>query len=157
MKVGLKIASVLFLFSIFSAAPARAASPAFVVVGYGDDLYRIAAQFGTRADELARANKLPSVNFVYVGQIIFIPETFTDTAALSSANAAAPIVQVYTVRYGDTLYALATRFGTTIQAVMNANGIRNPNFIYSGQRLNIPNKNNPSGTQISASSSTASS
>ena len=44
----------------------------------------------------------------------------------------------YTVRRGDTLSSIASRNGTTVQALAFANGIRNPNFILIGQNLMIP-------------------
>lgn len=44
----------------------------------------------------------------------------------------------YTVRLGDNLFRLALRFGTTIQAIAQANGIVNPRRIYVGQVLWIP-------------------
>jgi LysM repeat protein len=43
--------------------------------------------------------------------------------------------QFYTVRWGDTLYRIAVRFGTSVSALMNLNGIANPNRIYAGQTL----------------------
>jgi len=45
---------------------------------------------------------------------------------------------VYTVKYGDTLGRIASRFGVTVQAIAQANGIANPNYIYPGQGLVIP-------------------
>ena len=44
---------------------------------------------------------------------------------------------IYYVRYGDTLYSISTRYGTTVPALMQANGLTNE-FIYAGQRLVIP-------------------
>lgn len=44
----------------------------------------------------------------------------------------------YTVQAGDTLYELAQRFGTTVQAIAALNGIADPNLIYVGQVLTIP-------------------
>lgn len=52
---------------------------------------------------------------------------------------------IYVVRAGDTLGRIAARYGTTVQALMNANGIRNANFIYVGQRLTIPGASSGSG------------
>jgi LysM repeat protein len=49
----------------------------------------------------------------------------------------------YTVRRGDTLSAIARRYGTTIQAIADANHIINPNLIYVNQVLIIPTDSNP--------------
>lgn len=54
-------------------------------------------------------------------------------------NQAGPVtVRQYTVAQGDTLSNIATRFGTTVQAIMVANDLGNPNLIYPGQVLTIP-------------------
>lgn len=45
---------------------------------------------------------------------------------------------VYTVVSGDNLSSIAARYGTTVQALVSANGIANANLIYPGQRLTIP-------------------
>jgi LysM repeat protein len=42
------------------------------------------------------------------------------------------------VQYGDTLYALAYRYHTTVWAIADANHIMNPNLIFAGQTLCIP-------------------
>ena len=44
----------------------------------------------------------------------------------------------YTVRLGDTLYSIARRYGTTVNAIMAANGLTNPDRIRSGQTLRMP-------------------
>ena len=43
--------------------------------------------------------------------------------------------QFYTVRWGDTLYRIAVRYGTSVSALMNLNGITNPNYIVAGQTI----------------------
>lgn len=55
-------------------------------------------------------------------------------------TAAQPLTDggAYTVRAGDTLTAIAARFGVSPAALASANGIANPNLIYVGQRLTIP-------------------
>lgn len=43
----------------------------------------------------------------------------------------------YTVEKGDTLSAIAKKYGTTYQQIAKDNGISNPNLIYAGQTLEI--------------------
>lgn len=46
--------------------------------------------------------------------------------------------RVYVVKSGDTLFAIAERFGVTVSAIIAANDITDPNAILPGQRLTIP-------------------
>jgi LysM repeat protein len=64
--------------------------------------------------------------------------------AIPTAVATAPVPpqpppqqQTYTVQQGDTLAAIAQRFGTSVAALQSANGIEDPNEIFIGQVLVI--------------------
>jgi LysM repeat protein len=46
--------------------------------------------------------------------------------------------QPYEVQQGDSLLAIATRFGVTVDDLMRANNLSNPDFLFSGQQLIIP-------------------
>lgn len=46
--------------------------------------------------------------------------------------------EVYTVKPGDTLSGIATKYGTTFQELAEYNGISNPNLIYPEQKIKIP-------------------
>lgn len=45
---------------------------------------------------------------------------------------------IYTVQPGDTLYSIAKLYGSTIQSIIDANNITNPNLIYPGSVILIP-------------------
>ena len=63
-------------------------------------------------------------------------------AANPSASAAEvnPAGGIYIVKPGDSLAKIAASTGTTVAALMQANGISNANLVYTGQRLVIPGK-----------------
>jgi len=98
------------------------------VVRYGDNLTRIAARYGTTVWAIAQANGIWNPNHIYLGQVLLIP---------AYAPSPAPWPNIYIVQPGDTLSAIAWRFGTTVWAIAQANGIWNPNLIYLGQTLYI--------------------
>ena len=61
------------------------------------------------------------------------------SGAVPSASAApSSYSQTHVVQWGENLFRIALRYGTTVQALANANGIANPHCIYAGQRLVIP-------------------
>jgi LysM repeat protein len=74
---------------------------------------------------------------VIAALVISVPRT---------ASAAGP--QHVLVNWGDTLYSIATRYGTTVSALVQANKLPNANFVYAGQQLVIP-----SGDYVPASQS----
>ena len=95
------------------------------VVEQGDTLYSIATRYGTTVDTLKAANGLTS-DVIWIGQTLQV-----------GTSSPQPSTGIYhTVVRGDTLYALARRYGTTVDAVMQTNGLTRPN-IYVGQRLMI--------------------
>lgn len=60
---------------------------------------------------------------------------------------------VYKVKSGDTLTAIAKKNGTTVDAITKSNNIKNPDLIYAGQELNLPDSG---GTQAKSAGSAAS-
>lgn len=49
-----------------------------------------------------------------------------------------PYMTIYIVQKGDTLWKIAKRYNVTLDAIIKANNIANPDLIYPGQRLIIP-------------------
>ncbi len=101
------------------------------VVQRGETLSSIAARYGTTTQAIVQANGLANPNYIYVGQRLTIP------SGGGGGGGAAP-GGTYTVRLGDNLSSIAARHGTTVNAIVQANNLRNPNYIYAGQRLVIP-------------------
>lgn len=106
------------------------------VVQRGENLYRIALRYGVTVNALAAANGIVNANRIYVGQRLTIP-------GRSAPDPPAPSGRSYTVRRGDTLSVIALRFGVSVWALAQANGIRNPSLIYVGQVLRIPGGTSP--------------
>ena len=117
-------------------APAPPVAPyvppagATYVVRWGDTLVSIAQAFGVSVDAIKMANQLTS-DLILVGQELIIPG-----AGGAPAGQGASIVHV--VEPGETMFRIALRYGTTVEALAQANGIANPWFIYVGQELTIP-------------------
>lgn len=144
----------LLIASALTATSAAAAGPQWIVVNPGDTLYSIATRNGTTVDALMRANNLPNPNFVYSGQRLLIPLGYPANGKPALPNSggqqpAAPqpaITNVYyTVRPGDSLAAIAARYGISMSAIEQANGLTNRNFVWYGQRLLIPGATNVNG------------
>jgi LysM repeat protein len=123
------------------------------VVQAGETLGLIAGIYGTTVDALVQANGLADPNYLFVGQELVIPGgagATANTASSASPGTSAPAPAVlssgpasgggttYVVQSGDTLYGIAGRFGTSVDAIASANGLSDPNYIYVGQELTIP-------------------
>lgn len=98
----------------------------------GDTLSGIAARYGTTWQALKALNAIPNENLIYPGQRIKVR---TGGGAPSPAPADRGW---YKIQPGDTLSALAVRWGTTVQAIATLNNISDPNRIYAGNDIRIP-------------------
>jgi LysM repeat protein len=63
-------------------------------------------------------------------------ETVVPTPTTPSAEAGEP--EIYVVQQGDSLFGIALRYNLTVQQLMDANNLTNPDFVFSGQQLQIP-------------------
>ena len=60
--------------------------------------------------------------------------------ALPTASSSGRRSGRYQVRPGDTLWALARRYGTTVGAIARLNALADPNLIYVGEELKLPGR-----------------
>lgn len=93
----------------------------------GDTLYGISNQFGVSVSELTNLNNVDANN-LQIGQILIIPNT-------SGTNPNG--IFLYTVKSGDTLYAIAQKYNTTVSELTKLNKLSNTSLSI-GQVLSIP-------------------
>ena len=105
--------------------PERPESGVYYTVKRGDTLWGIARRTGSTVEKIVAANNIKNPDLIYAGEVFLIPEK-TDAGVY------------YTVRAGDTLWGIAQRFGSSVSAVVEANGIKNPDLIYAGEVFLIP-------------------
>ena len=110
---------------------APAAALANVVVKPGETLSEIADRHGVSLTRLMQANGITNPNLVVAGQSLRLPGS-------SAAGAGSSRGASVTVQPGDTLSDIADRQGISLNQLMQANGITNPDMVVAGQKLVLP-------------------
>ena len=93
----------------------------------GDTLWGISNQFGVSVTELARLNNV-TAETLRVGQVLRIPQA----SGTNPSN-----MFMYTVKSGDSLYSIAKKYNTTVNAIIDINNLKN-NVLTIGQVIRIP-------------------
>jgi LysM repeat protein len=103
----------------------------------GDTLGTIAARYATTVATLAALNHLANPNLIYVGQVLLVPAGSPIPAGSQGGEPSwGPAAgSTHTVVAGDTLGAIAARYGTTVATLAALNHLANANLIYVGQVL----------------------
>ncbi len=116
----------------------------------GDTVGGIARRHGVRASEIVALNGLRSAHRIRIGQVLELPINGRSgrRAAPPAAPSSRPQDGLYRVRRGDSLDAIARRFGVGVTALAAENGVANPRSLQVGQLLKMPGSttSNPSGT-----------
>ena len=109
------------------------------VVSPGETLAGIASQYGLDAATLASINGITNPSLIYIGTALQLSGAATPTVTAAPASANGNLgTAVHVVESGDNLAQVASHYGTSIQALVDANGIADPNLIRVGQHLNVP-------------------
>ncbi len=98
-----------------------------VYVRTGDTLWAIAREYGTTVEAIARENRIVDPNRIFAGERLRIT-----LPARGSGE------EIYTVRRGDTPISIAGKFGVTLSALEDRNGLERGETIYAGDKLWIP-------------------
>ena len=158
-SAGLKCLMMMGLVMVLLLAPADAAlaqgGTVTHLVSPGENLYRISLRYGVSVQALMQANGLAKASSLRAGQRLIIP-TFSSTVSLALAAVPPPDVPedpavqegatTHSVAVGENLYRISLNYGVNVQALAWANGLNNPNLLYVGQRLVIPNRQDASAS-----------
>ena len=103
----------------------------------GDTLWQIAISHDTTIQSIITLNHIQNPNLIYPGEHLLIPSSNHDqsTTQQTSSN-----TQTYTVQSGNTLWQIANNYDTTVNKLATLNHISNPNLIYPGEVLLLPNQ-----------------
>jgi membrane-bound lytic murein transglycosylase D len=122
----------------------------------GDLLSKIATKYGVTVSDLKKWNNMKS-GTVYLGQVLKIKGTSTESTNNNSTDVAVNTTNTkkeettvkakstsdfkyYTVKNGDSLWSIAQKQGTSIDALKKLNG--NNEKLQVGQKLKVPTKGN---------------
>lgn len=120
----------------------------YYTVRRGDTLSGLALRFGTSVRKLKHRNNIGKRNRIYVGKVLKLPSKKTQKsrnttfrvakAKLPAKNTVISNTGSYRVRKYDNLTKIAKRFNTDTASLVRLNGMRNPNSLYPGQKLVVP-------------------
>jgi LysM repeat protein len=115
-------------------------------VASGENLFRISVLHDVSLQELLAANQLTEQAIIQPGQVLTVPNCIpgevtapTNAPIITTPGTPLPANTVlHTVASGDTLTTIARRYGISIQDIINANNLINPDRLDIGQELVIP-------------------
>ena len=116
------------IWELLAATPPR---PLTYLVRAGDTLYALADTWNSDVATIVALNDIANANFLWIGQELIVPRG-------TQPSRVVPRVITYIVEPGDNLTLIAGRFETTVAALVELNGIANPNLLSIGQELIIP-------------------
>lgn len=121
------------------AAPVAGPEPMVHVVEPDQTLWSISLAYGTTVPALVELNQIENPSLIRIGQILAIPQPAgASVPAVSSPMAPAVASAVHVVQAGETLWAISSRYGLTVQALVEASQLADASFIRKGQSLAIP-------------------
>lgn len=106
----------------------------------GETLLSIALDYGVTVDEIRQTNNLTG-DLIGIGDKLTIPGQQAVLAPTAGGTAAprGPVSTFqYTVQEGDTIVSIATRLGSSVDEILQANNLGRSDLIRPGDQLNIP-------------------
>ena len=114
-------------------------------VAAGENLYRIGLRYGVTVEEIATNNNITDYTTLQVGQVLIIACSTVDIdeSSQSEIMGVCGPNTIHIVERGETVFAIAQGYGTTVNAIATANNLSDPTLIHSSLQLRIPCDNAP--------------
>lgn len=124
---------------VVTPAPQVPASGSTYQVVAGDNLSKIAKRFNTRVATLKRLNGLTD-DRILVGDTLVVPGEELAPVAAPAAVSESGNARMHVVVSGEYPSTIAKRYGLSVQALLDANGISDPRKLQVGQKLIVGNQ-----------------
>ena len=123
-----------------------AAGTSTYTIQAGDSIYAIAQRYGQKYGALLKANNLKLDSVLTPGRTLTIPAGWTLVVSPTPASpgqapttpTAAASTSTYTIQAGDSIYAIAQRYGQKYGALLKANNLKLDSVLTPGRTLTIP-------------------
>lgn len=116
--------------ALTAAAAARSAAPSTYVVRSGDTISGIAARYGLSTASVLALNGLGWKSLIFPGQTLKL-----GGATSSPSNTVTQRPTRYTIKRGDTISGIASRYGLSTAALLKLNKLSSSSIIYPGQTI----------------------
>lgn len=111
----------------------------------GDSIGKVAARYGLAGAQLAALNGMSVNSKLRSGRLLKLPDKMpaalgvkpAQLAAGNSTPADGGAATTYVVRRGDSLGSIAAKSGIPVETLLRLNSLRNPDFVYEGQRIKL--------------------
>ncbi len=101
-----------------------------VSVKYGDTLSEIAERYNVSLSSLMSINGISNSNQISVGQKLTLPSNSEKRLGLKH--------KTHQVVNGETINSIANKYGVTKESLIATNKLRDPNYLFVGQKINLP-------------------
>ena len=108
------------------------------IIEKGDTLYSISKKYNTPVDSILKKNNLSDPSKIKIGQKLIIPAASSAKNDKKTNTKTNSEELTHVIQKGDTLYALAKKFGVKFSDILKLNGLSEKTPLKIGQILKIP-------------------
>ena len=104
------------------------------IIQKGETIWRLSKEYGIPVDELCKINNIDDITKIKAGAVIKIPKNAFNIKEDESDNN----YKIYTIKEGETLWALSRKFETNVDELIKINNIDDITNLKTGLEIKIP-------------------